>query len=471
MRRLLRIEHLAGAAFRSAAFGTLVFAALLTIAGVAAYRDVRATLESELRRQIEAELQLMADIYAQGGEVGLIVALDDLGPSLSLTRRAAGLFREDGARAAGNIEKDPGLAGFGRAAVLLRRTPETAALAAQGDRQYYLGAAVLDGERLVVGRSLSLVEAAERRMIVALISFGVVVTAAALAIGVALSAGSHEKLSRMARALDRVSRGDLSARAPVGKARVLDQIDRIAVQVNGHLDRLQRHVEGARRTAASIAHDLRSPLSRATLGLDRAAAEIAAGRDPATALAASEAELTRLGGIIDTVLRIARIEGDTQRPAAPVDLTALAEDMAETYAPIFEDAGGALGTRIAPGIAAAGDAGMLAQALANLLQNALSHAGPCPRALLTLERRPGLIALALVDEGPGMTAADMARATEAFFRADAARSDEGSGLGLALARAAAERHGAALVLSDGWGPEGRRGLRVEIRLPAAGPED
>lgn len=450
----------AGAAFRAVLLAGMVFVAVLIGAGFAAYAYVQDTLIVEERRQITTELQLLGDVHRESGTAGLIVALDALGPSLSLTRRAAGLFRTDGTRLAGNITQDPGIRGFARAPVHLRLTGLEPAPAAH---PFFLGLSQVEGLRIVVGRSLETVHSVERRVMGGIVLFGAVVMLAALGIGYALSQASQRKLDTMAEALDAVSRGEMGARIPVPRnGGAPDQIDRIALQMNGHLERLSRLMAEARTTAAAIAHDLRTPLSRAFLGLERAALDLDAGRDAAPALAEAQEDLSRLNAIVDTVLRIARISADAQ-PLRAVALAPLLRDMAETFAPMAEDAGQILTLGPLEEVSVMGDAGMLRQALANLLQNAITHAGAGAAITLGAKAGPEGVTLSLCDNGPGVPAHDRARLCEPFFRADAARQTAGSGLGLALIHAVAERHGARLSLEDA-----RPGLCARLLFPDAG---
>lgn len=443
-----------GIAFRAMVRAGMVFLLVLVLAGAVAFGFVRQTLLSAERQQISSELLLLADIHHDSGVADTIVALNQLVTSLELTHQVAGLFDADGGRLAGNMATDPGVRDWGRAQVDVLRP---GLWRTEPSGLYYLGTHDVEGGHLVVGRSLDTVNAVERRVIGGILAFGLTVTLAALAIGYALSHRTQVKLDAMAGALDAVSRGDLTARVPV--AGEDDQIDRVADRMNAQLDRLAVLVAEARRTAAAIAHDLRTPLSRAWLGLDEAAAQAASGADAGDAIAASQADLARLNGIIETVLRIARIEAGADAAADRVDLAALARDMAETFAPVAEDAGRVLDCDLEE-VWVEGDAGMLQQVLANLLQNAITHAGQGARITVSSRNLPDGATLSVSDTGPGIPEAERGRVLDAFYRGDAARSSAGSGLGLALVRAVAERHGAALELSDA-----NPGLCVTLKFP------
>ena len=114
-----------------------------------------------------------------------------------------------------------------------------------------------------------------------------------------------------------------------------------------------------------------------------------------------------------------------------------------------------------------GDRDLLGQAVANLLDNALKFTPDGGTVTLSARTEPGLVEIAVADDGPGMPEADRQRAGERFFRADAARTTPGSGLGLSLVRAVAALHGGVLALGETHPDATLPGLKVTLRLPAA----
>ena len=150
-----------------------------------------------------------------------------------------------------------------------------------------------------------------------------------------------------------------------------------------------------------------------------------------------------------------RLEAATGRDGfEPVDLGELVRDLAETFEPVVEDAGKTLNTEVTVAETVTADRQMLVQALANLIQNAMVHGG----ATITLFARGRMIGVA--DNGPGVPPEQFDEIIKPMVRLDDARSSPGSGLGLALVRAVADRHGAALTLAEGE-PDG---LVVSVNL-------
>ncbi len=333
--------------------------------------------------------------------------------------------------------------------------------AADGRDLRLLGVVLPGGLQLVVGADLAPV----RRAAAALT--GVLPVAGALAAGTALLLGwgaarrLERRLGLVSAAADDVMAGNLSRRLPLaGRG---DEFDRLAAAVNAMLARIEALVDGLQLTTTSIAHDLRSPLFRLRQQLEAAAAR---PRDPAADAAALESGLAELDAVLATfsaLLRIARAEAGLKGAGfTPLDLSALVQGMADTYAAVAEEAGQTLSADVAPGIGLDRDAALLRQALANLIENALTHGGPGVACRISLRATDGPV-LTVSDTGPGIPAEERGLVLDRFYRLDRSRGTPGTGLGLALVAAIAKLHGAALHLGDG-GP----GLVVTLAFPGAG---
>lgn len=268
--------------------------------------------------------------------------------------------------------------------------------------------------------------------------------------------GRIENLADTAR---RIAGGDLSTRAethPRG-----DVFDRLGEAMNGMLDRIEELMTGMRTVTDSLAHDLRSPLTRMRADLARA---LEPGVDERTRLDAIElahAEADRSLATLSALMDIARAEAGLSREMmAPVDLSALVAEMGELFAPLIEDADQTLMTS-SPNdrVCVQAHELILRQAVGNLLHNAALHAGPGAVVRLGLERTPGRVRIVVADSGPGIPIEHRGRVRERFVRLDAARSAPGGGLGLAIAAAAAKLHGGSLELEDA-----EPGLRAVIEL-------
>lgn len=434
-----------GAAFKTAVRATLVFAAVLVLSAFTAYFYIQQQMTTTLENEIIEDRGLLAQIYADSGELGLIDAINSMRHTLRTEFRAVALFDPIGDKLAGNIDAAPVTLGWLRQSVTMvaKSTPTQ-----KVTEEFYLNTAMLGPFVLVVGRNLTLIELQEGRMLWAFALMGLVFSAAVLAIGYFTSLQTLIKLERISTTLDLVSQGDPTARADVSDRN--DQIDRIARGMNRHLDRLSQLLAVTKASAAAIAHDLRTPLSRAFLSVDSAYAALNKGLDPTAALDGVASELGRLRSVFDAILRISHLEGsETSSALVAVPLAPLLADMAETFAPIAEEHGQTLTlTPITATLTAPGDRDMLAQLVANLVQNAITHCPAGTRIALSATTTNGQTRLTITDNGPGIPAADRERVFDLFYRNDPNRSGSGNGLGLALVKAIADHIGAEVQLSD-----------------------
>ncbi len=263
----------------------------------------------------------------------------------------------------------------------------------------------------------------------------------------------------VAEAAERIGAGDLEGRIPpVGGG----EIAAIRTAVNLMLDRIGVLTDSLRQVTDDIAHDLRTPLSRLRQNLDRA---LLSSRSPRALEAAIERALGECDAVIATfnaLLRIAQIEGNDRRAGfREVDLSGLLLRLADVYGPSAEEDGRSLTVEIAPGLRVRGDADMLGQMAANLLENALRHTPPGARLLLALRPLASGARMVVADDGPGIPPEERGRVLDRFVRLDASRNSPGTGLGLALVKAVADVHGAVLSIEDN-----APGLRVVVDFPA-----
>jgi signal transduction histidine kinase len=258
-----------------------------------------------------------------------------------------------------------------------------------------------------------------------------------------------------------IARGDLSRRLPVG---VGEEFDELATIINDMLDRISRLMDGVRQVSNAIAHDLRTPVTRARARLEDASLHAETMEDMRAAVDRAMLDLDGIVGVFEALLRIAEIEAGSRRAAfAPVDLTQTLWDMDELYRAVAEERGLHLRAIINAPLPILGDRELVQQAVANLLDNALKFSAPGTVIDLSARLEDRVVQIVVADRGPGIAAADRDRATERFFRAETARTTAGSGLGLALVSAVAQLHNGTLQLFDN-----NPGLRAMICLPAQG---
>lgn len=328
----------------------------------------------------------------------------------------------------------------------------------QGDWRL-VGALLPGGLNLIVAADLSAVDRTAAAMAGTLPAAGTLAGLAALALGWAAARGLEKRLRNVSIAAQGVMDGDLAQRLPLDGAG--DEFDRLVETINAMLARIEELVRDVRSVTDDIAHDLRSPLSRLRQRLEAAQAAPRDAAQDTELLASATAELDQVLATFAALLRIARVEaGLRSAPPQRVDLSALAGTMAETYAAVAEDQGQALHADIAPALHVQGDAALLRQAIANLLENALLHGGPQVRVRLAVQPTPAGVVLEVADNGPGIPPRERPNVLRRFYRLDRSRGSPGTGLGLALVAAVAQLHHARLALEDA-----APGLRVTLGFP------
>jgi two-component system OmpR family sensor kinase len=346
----------------------------------------------------------------------------------------------------------PAVSGAGRYRVLVGSLPASAGV-------------------LVVAVSLDDVNATLRR----LLRVELFIAAGLLA---ALAAAAFWLLRRGLRPLERISevagtiaQGDLDVRLAPADGR--SEIGRLGLALNGMLERLEdafarrdRSEAQVRRFVSSASHELRTPLTsiRGYAALLRRGARDSP-EDLEKSISRIESEATRMAGLIDDLLQLARL--DEQRPLARthIDLAVITDEAADDAR--ARDPGRSITVDANGPVVVIGDEPRLRQIVANLLENAQVHTPAEAPVRIELGVRDQMAVLAVIDTGPGIDPDQAPHVFERFYRgtppgsSDAAPRTAGSGLGLAIVEAIAEAHGGAATVTSRPG----EGSRFEITLP------
>ncbi len=253
-----------------------------------------------------------------------------------------------------------------------------------------------------------------------------------------------------------IMRGDLSQRLPVRKAD--DEINTLAREINSMLDKIEQLTLGMRTVLDSAAHDLRTPLNRLQSTAEGAMSQLVPGSPERRVLERVTSEVDHMRSTLDALLRIALAETGTVA-REPVDLSELVESMVELYAPVSEERGIRLRSAVVSGVQVQGNRQLLAQALANLLDNAIKFTPDGGHIRVVLQSQGVGPEVIVEDSGPGIPADKREVVLGRRVRLDEARKFPGSGLGLSLVAAVTKLHGARLTLDDA-GP----GLRVSLKF-------
>ncbi len=431
-------------------FAGLFVAAAIMLAGLL-WWNTTGYLDRETDAVIAADTRAVADRLRDFGLPGAIRMLEERVEANGADRRAIYLLADPRLRPlAGNVDAWPlkvgAQAGWYEIDLVYRDKLHATRL---------LHVALPGGFQLLVGRDVQDRALIRDLFLRALIWSGLLVLALALGGGWLVRRAVLRRVEGINRTALAIQQGDLTQRLPQRAGS--DEFDQLVLTINQMLDRIEHLVEGVRQVSNTIAHDLRTPLAetRARLeGLLRQTSE------PAQAeIAAAMADIDRLIGVFNALLRLAELDSGLRRAGFDeLDLSELAEEAAELYAPSAEAKGLMLSWDAPPGLRLHGDRQLLAQAIGNLLDNAIKYTAAGGRIMLTARAD----AITVADNGSGMSDDERARAAERFYRADNSRSQPGFGLGLSLVQAVARLHGGQLKLSDN-----QPGLRAEIVLPAS----
>ena len=246
-------------------------------------------------------------------------------------------------------------------------------------------------------------------------------------------------------ALKIVNSGNLTSRMPVVGN---DEFSVLATNMNAILDKMEKLFQGIRQVSDNIAHDLRSPLTRLRADVEVTLQE----SDPKQYRLTLErvlAELQNMQEIFQSLLSLGQAEaGSLKIRKKLLNLGQLLEDIIELYGPLAEDKGLVFDARLAPDLAIEGDRQLLAQALSNLLDNAVKYVPEGGKIVLTAEMHGDKAEIHLDDSGPGIPPEMRKKVFDRFVRVDPSRTLPGTGLGLSLVKAFIELHQGNITLGD-----------------------
>jgi len=457
------------AIFRTGVFQVTILYVVLFGVSVATlgwfiYRSTVGYLQEQTDEVIIAETNGLDEQFSQRGLRGLVEIIDERGVGTDEERFAYSLIdlSNDGSfrRLAGNLGGWPARADVVNEWIEFQvpgRRPDDDLIPVRALVLSIPQSIPQSRYRILVGREIRELEQINQRFIRAL-TLGLGLTMLlALAGGLALAFSAQRRVVELNRTTRRIIAGDMSQRVPVEG--VQDEHAELARSVNAMLDQIESLMAGLRHVGDSIAHDLRGPLTRL-----RARLELLADEDAPSQEQAAEC-LAQADGVLATfnaLLRIARIEtGAYRRAFEIIDLGPIVTDVADLYQATADDKMVELRRRIIDNTLVFGDRELLAQALTNLLDNALKHTPAGGHIALEVQRKGDRLVIIVADSGPGIPPDARERVLQRFARLDESRSTPGSGLGLALVRAVADQHDAELKLTDN-----APGLRVMLSLPA-----
>ncbi len=268
-------------------------------------------------------------------------------------------------------------------------------------------------------------------------------------------------ISRISRTARRIVDGDFSERVPT-HANDADEMSQLADDLNHMLDRIEALITSQRQVTNNIAHDLRSPLNRMRNRMEVALldrnSEAAALRE---VIADSVEDAENLLKTFNALLNIAQVESRAKDDFKHESLSAICDDLAELYDVMTEEGEHSFAAHIERGLDIMGNRQLIAQAITNLLDNAVKYTPSGGHITLPAEQRGENIHVSVGDNGHGIPPDKRDDVLKRFVRLDSARSTPGNGLGLSLVSAIVALHNGSLQLHDN-----KPGLRIEITLPS-----
>jgi signal transduction histidine kinase len=317
------------------------------------------------------------------------------------------------------------------------------------------------GYELLVGRDDSRFKPLEALFVYGLAGATSILLIAGVVGGLLIRREFLSGVNRIRETTSAIVDGDFSRRLPVEGAS--HELDLLAQTVNRMLAQIEQLVHAVRNVSNSIAHDLRTPLAELRSRLEVLSLTRPEPEETFAEIDAAVADVDRVIGIFNALLRLAEIDtGARLAGFVRVDVGRIASDVAEFYQPVAELRGVALSIDCACDATMAGDALLIAQAVSNLIDNALKY-GPENGviAIAVARRADNAIGISVADHGPGIADEEKAKVSERFYRGDASRGTPGIGLGLSLVAAVARLHGGSLALADN-----HPGLRATLILGA-----
>lgn len=450
-------EVLTSLTFRSIAKYLLVLSAGVFLLMVAIYTFFSYGYFRDLSRSIVEEDESLALVYNGQGLPGVRLYIDDQASAISVDRFHYLVTDSGGTKVAGDLPPDTryrefegGWLGFELAALEWGESVDVEFLA----RAVELG----DGYQAIVARGYGEAVHSGRLVFHTLTRATLATVLLGLVGGFFAAARTLQRVEWLNREMSRIVHGDPSHRLDLSEEK--GNVREIARMMNQMLDQTESLMQGVRSVSDNIAHDLRTPLTRMRNELTQMRAKLPADSagDVDEVIADCDALLTSF----NAVLRISKLEADSRLTGgSEVVLEQLIRDAVELYEPLAQEKSVAITVRCAGENTCRGEADLLFQMFANVLDNAIKYSPAGGAIEVSLGSGGEGTRAVIADSGPGISKEHWDNVFRRFYRVDSSRSAQpGHGLGLSMAQAIAHHHGGTVDLSDN-----NPGLRVAISLP------
>lgn len=439
MKNLKKIHH--SFSFQLIAICLLIFLSATLILRSYIYKSISAEAYKNVKSVIEQEFdEINTTIEKKGVEYGLnlisiVIDSDD-------EKIIAVVFQnKDGVIAEGNLLKFPQSA---------PKNGWVKFIAFAGDEeQEYLAMVKTypDGAKLLVGYSLRHVETVKKTFVKTIWEDLLYSVITAVFCTIFILWITRKKLYLLNRAFENVKSGNLAFRALLVGSN--DQFDKLSANFNDMLEWISALIKSTKETAENLAHDMRTPLSRHRIRLEGIVADKKTPAKTKQMISEAILELDKLGEMFDAILKISKAESGLSVPDfLQFDLSELITDIADLYKISADQKNIKIREKIPQAILFNGDKQLFAQAISNLLDNAIKYTPQKGKILVSVEEENHLIKIIIADSGGGIPEEYHKKVRERFFRLDKSRHTEGTGLGLSLVEAVVKLHRGEMVFSS-----------------------
>ncbi len=324
-----------------------------------------------------------------------------------------------------------------------------------------LAETLADGSRLLLAQSLDQAEELQEVILYTIIIILLVSVGLALTMGWFIGRTLLARIDKVSMTAKAISSGNFSQRVPLSDRN--DEFDELATQLNNMLTRIEKLLAGMRQVTDNIAHDLRQPLSRLRNRLEITLLEKRDMLEYQQVLGETIEDADELIRTFNALLEIAQTEAGSLRGEwQTVDMTALLADLGELYQELAASKDKHLLINVQQGLKVTGNHHLLAQAISNLLDNAIKYTENKGRITLSAKQHAKGFVVQISDNGLGIPYEKHSLVLERFYRLDTARSTTGNGLGLSLVKAVMDLHGATLKFADN-----KPGLAIYLHFESA----
>lgn len=458
---MLLAKTLRSSTFKLALIAIGTFGVIVSAIFAYVYLSTSGFVRGRSDRAIMAESSSLQDTYERLGRDGLIAAIQQRIADKSFADDVYILADPSLAVLSGNLRAWPSTitAASGWAEF---RSPESSPNATNRPLLRAMLQTFPNGDRLLVGRDISELDSFVDQIKTAVISVVALIFVLAAVASILVTRRTVGRIESINAASRAIMLSGLDKRIPLRGTN--DEWDRVAENLNLMLDRIETLMDEIKQVSDSVAHDLRTPLTRMRGRLEKAYHGPRIGEDDQVLIGDAIADLDAVLRIFSSITRIAQIEAQARKGAfRTVNLVEIAGEVVELYDAAAEPAGTSLTVVGDREVLVTGDRDLIFDAIANLVDNAIKHGRAGGHVVVASEKVDGRPVISVADDGPGIPFGEYEHVFKRFYRLEQSRYTPGNGLGLSLVAAVARLHGARIEMLDN-----APGLKLRLWFSAPG---